>query len=112
MSSPNEAEQRSHGLLIVDDEPAIRESLELTLGGEYRTFTASSGEEGLTVLAREDIACVIADQVMPGMSGVEFLEQVRQLFACDAWLQESAEGPGARPVGLGDQDSDSMRIEL
>ena len=67
-----------YGLLIVDDEPAICESLELTLGGEYRTFTASSGEEGLAILAAEDIACVIADQVMPGMSGVEFLEQVRE----------------------------------
>jgi len=78
MSPREEAEQRPHGLLIVDDEPAIRESLELTLGGEYRTFTASSGEEGLTVLAREAIACVIADQVMPGMSGVEFLDQVRE----------------------------------
>jgi two-component system response regulator HupR/HoxA len=67
-----------YGLLIVDDEPAICESLELTLGGEYRTFTASSGEEGLAVLEAEDIACVIADQVMPGMNGVEFLEQVRE----------------------------------
>ena len=67
-----------YGVLIVDDEPAIRESLELTLGSEYRTFTASSGAEGLEVLGREDIACIIADQVMPGMSGVEFLEKASE----------------------------------
>jgi len=65
----------AYGVLIVDDEPAIRESLELTLGSEYRTFSASSGEEGLEILGRENIACIIADQVMPGMSGVEFLEK-------------------------------------
>ena len=65
-----------YGILCVDDEDAILESLEFTLGGEYRLFTASSAEEGLEILDREEIALVISDQVMPGMSGVEFLEKV------------------------------------
>jgi two-component system response regulator HupR/HoxA len=67
--------ERPYGILIVDDEPAILESLELTLGGVYRVHSASSGEAGLEILAREEIALIIADQVMPTMSGVEFLEQ-------------------------------------
>jgi len=67
---------RSYGILIVDDEEAILESLELTLQDEYRIFTACSGEDGLEILDREEIALVISDQVMPGMSGVEFFEQV------------------------------------
>ncbi len=65
-----------YGILIVDDEAAILESLEFTLGGEHRVFTAQTGEAGLDILAREDIALVISDQVMPGMTGVEFLEKV------------------------------------
>jgi len=65
-----------YGILIVDDEDAILESLELTLGTEYRVFTATSAEQGLAILDREDIALVLSDQVMPGMSGVEFLEKV------------------------------------
>ena len=69
-------ETRRYGILAVDDEEAILESLELTLAGEYRVFTAGSAEEGLEILAREDIALVISDQVMPGMNGVEFLEKV------------------------------------
>jgi two-component system response regulator HupR/HoxA len=73
------AERELYGVLIVDDEPAIRESLELTLGSEYRTFVAAGGEEGLRILGREDVALVIADQVMPGMSGVEFLERVAEI---------------------------------
>jgi len=60
----------------VDDEEAILESLELTLSGDYQVFTATGGREGLAILEREDIALVIVDQVMPEMSGVDFLEQV------------------------------------
>jgi len=71
-----ESSEHPYGILIVDDEEAILESLALTLGDDYQVFTAHSGEEGLRILEREDIALVIADQVMPGMSGVEFLEKV------------------------------------
>jgi two-component system response regulator HupR/HoxA len=66
---------RPYAILIVDDEPAILESLRLTLGDDYRVLTASSGEEGLALLEGEDVALIIADQVMPRMSGVEFLER-------------------------------------
>ena len=72
---PSGDETPGYGILIVDDEDAILESLELTLGLEYRVFTATSAEEGLRILDREDIALIISDQVMPGMNGVEFLEQ-------------------------------------
>ncbi len=69
-------ETRRYGILVVDDEDAILESIELTLGAEYRVFTASSAQQGLSILDREEIALVISDQVMPGMSGVEFFERV------------------------------------
>ena len=64
---------RPYGILVVDDEPAILESLELTLGTEYRVFTATTGEAGLEILQEEDVALVMVDQVMPGMTGVDFL---------------------------------------
>ena len=64
------------GVLVVDDEEAILESIELTLGSEYRVLTATTGDAGLEILDKEDIACVIVDQNMPGMSGVEFLVRV------------------------------------
>jgi two-component system response regulator HupR/HoxA len=67
---------RRYGVLVVDDEEAIVESLALTLEDDYRVYTALSGKEGLELLEREDVALVIVDQVMPDMSGVEFLEQV------------------------------------
>ena len=72
------APERRLGILLLDDEEGILESLELTLGEEYRVFAARTGEEGLAILEREEIALVISDQVMPGMSGVEFLEKVKE----------------------------------
>ena len=71
--------EHPYGILIVDDESAILESLELTLGGDYRVFTATSGEQGLEILEREEIALIIGDQVMPGMAGVEFFEKAIEL---------------------------------
>ncbi len=68
----------AYGVLVIDDEEAILESLEMTLASEYRVFTASTGEEGLAILEREEIALIIVDQVMPGMSGVDILEHVSE----------------------------------
>jgi len=70
-----EAGAHSYGILVVDDEPAILESLELTLGSDYHVHVATRGETGLEILEREEIALIIADQVLPSMSGVEFLEK-------------------------------------
>ena len=67
---------RPYAVLLVDDEEAILESLELTLASDYQVFTATDGARGLEILTEQDIALVIADQVMPGLSGVEFLERV------------------------------------
>ena len=45
------------------------------LRDDYTVFTATSGEEGLGILEREEIDLVIVDEWMPAMRGVEFLER-------------------------------------
>lgn len=70
---------KRHGLLIVDDEKEILRSLTLTFADDYEVFTASSGAEALEILKRRDVALVIADQRMPEMTGVEFLENTIQI---------------------------------
>lgn len=68
-------------LLLVDDEPSILSSLRRLLRNEgYRILTANSGREGLAVLGREEVDVIVSDQRMPGMTGVEFLRSVRQLY--------------------------------
>ncbi|MCP5420919.1 MAG: sigma-54-dependent Fis family transcriptional regulator [Gammaproteobacteria bacterium] len=68
-----------HGLLIVDDEKDILRTLQLTFTSEYQVYTASSGAEALDILKSQDIALIIADQRMPGMTGVELLERSIQI---------------------------------
>ncbi len=70
---------KRHGLLIVDDEKEILRSLTLTFAEDYEVFTAPSGTEALEILEKQEIALVIVDQRMPGMTGVELLERVFQI---------------------------------
>jgi response regulator RpfG family c-di-GMP phosphodiesterase len=64
-------------LLLVDDEARILSALRRTLRREgYEILTAESVSEGLRILASRRVDLVLTDQKMPGMSGLEFLEQV------------------------------------
>ena len=68
-----EAGARPYAILVVDDEIGVVESLDFALRDDYTVFTATSGEEGLGILEREEIDLVIVDEWMPGMRGAEFL---------------------------------------
>ena len=64
-------------ILIVDDEEAILETMSFTFMDLYEVFTSSDAQKALVVLDEQaPIACVITDQRMPGMTGVEFLAEV------------------------------------
>jgi thioredoxin reductase (NADPH) len=76
-------------LLTVDDDPEVSRSLARDLrqqyGEEYRIRRAESGPAALDALKElklreEQVGLLLADQRMPGMSGVEFLMQSRNLF--------------------------------
>ena len=69
----------TYKLLIVDDEPANLRVLERLFAGSFEVFTATSGEDGLKMLSSHDVALIISDQRMPGMTGVEFLKKAAQL---------------------------------
>lgn len=66
-------------VLFVDDEESILRSLQRALRKEpYRILTACSGEEGLAILAREQVQLVVSDQRMPVMTGSQFLQRVQE----------------------------------
>lgn len=68
-------------LLIVDDEPNVLKSLRrLFAGTEYSILLAESGEEGLKLLKEHDVQLVISDYRMPGMTGVQLLREVKELY--------------------------------
>jgi two-component system response regulator AtoC len=65
-------------LLVVDDEPAIRQVVSATLRkAGHSVEQASSGEAAMTRISQGDIDIVLCDIKMPGLSGIEVLRQVR-----------------------------------
>ncbi|HXE90357.1 MAG TPA: sigma-54 dependent transcriptional regulator [Terriglobales bacterium] len=71
-----------HSVLIVDDEPGIRESLEGVLADEgYATTAVESGEACLQALKKRPYDVVLLDIWLPGIDGLETLERIRQSHA-------------------------------
>ena len=66
-------------VLIVDDEPRVLDALEAVLAAEFRVLRAGQGQDALRRLADEpDVAVILTDQRMPGMSGIELLRQSQE----------------------------------
>lgn len=66
-------------ILVVDDEPAMRLLLSSVLKEEGHDVTAAaSGEEALQLIAKRHYHLVLTDLKMPGISGLDLLEQVKR----------------------------------
>jgi len=64
-----------HKILIVDDEAANLRVLERLLRQHYEVLCSESGADALELLCLHDVALIVSDQRMPGMTGIEFLKQ-------------------------------------
>jgi DNA-binding NtrC family response regulator len=69
---------RNFGVLVVDDDEEARRRLARALAGEFRTDSASSGEEALRKLGEAGHDLVLLDHRMPGLSGLEVLRRIRR----------------------------------
>lgn len=76
-------------IVAVDDDPqvlaAVARDLRRRYGAGYRIVRSASGEEALEAVRElkgrgEEVATLVADQRMPGMTGTEFLRSVREIF--------------------------------
>ncbi len=65
-------------ILVIDDEVRSQESICRTLDEEFNVLTVSSAEEGRAVMERERIQVVLCDHRMPGVTGIDFLKEVRE----------------------------------
>jgi len=75
------AGQSPFRILVVDDEPSIRDTAEQILESEgYEVLTAADGVDGLNALRHTLPDLIISDLNMPRMSGFEFLAVVRERF--------------------------------
>lgn len=103
-------------ILLIDDDretlAELREVVERRYGADYHVLPESSTESGLTLLhdlrtRNADLALVVADQWMPGMTGVDFLSRVHDLhpdakrvLVIDA-MDQRASAPLAQALALG-----------
>ena len=83
-----EAPRRNPVILVVDDEPAVLAAVARDMrkgfGARYRIVRAGSGEEALEALRElvrrgEQVAMLVADQRMPGLSGTDYLVRAREI---------------------------------
>lgn len=66
-------------ILVVDDEREIADLIEIYLVSDgYRVLKASTAEEGLEILGKEEVHLVLLDIMMPGMNGLEMLKKIRE----------------------------------
>ncbi len=96
-------------ILIVDDEEGYRKVLSNSLSDiGYETTVATSGFEALEAMKEKNYTAILLDMKMPGMDGIELLEQIQKVrclsnivvitaYTCDE-LARKAIGKGARKV--------------
>jgi two-component system response regulator AtoC len=66
-------------ILVIDDEPILRNSLGIALGAAgYEVTTSGTGEEGLEILRRENPDLVLLDHWLPGIKGHDVLRQIKE----------------------------------
>jgi two-component system cell cycle sensor histidine kinase/response regulator CckA len=91
-------------LLLCEDEGAVRALLELVLrGAGYTVLAAATSSEALALAERHrgEIAALVTDIVMPGMSGLELADRLQPLKALfiSGYSAEAAERAGGLPPG-------------
>ena len=64
-------------ILIVEDNPDIRDFITASLGKDYVFLSAEDGREGLDLVEKEKIDLVITDIAMPGMDGIAMSRAIR-----------------------------------
>ena len=110
-------------ILLVDDDQDVLVPMSILLEDAYRVATATGGGEALVMLEGEKVELVIADQRMPGMTGVELLTRVRERYPdivrlvltaytdFDAMLKAINEGQVYRYI-IKPWDQDDMRLTI
>ena len=69
---------RKEKILIVDDDPDIRDVLQITLSDNYEVTSAQNGKEGLAQVKAANPDLIISDYMMPVMNGREMLKELKK----------------------------------
>ena len=78
-NTPASKERFKPNILVVDDEENIVQSLQRALRNQYNVYIADSGDAALEILTENDIAVVLTDQRMPGLTGLQLLKKAQTI---------------------------------
>ncbi len=74
-------------ILVIDDDPGVRESMERMLqSAGYTVQTAATGEDGLALARGNGYDVILSDMRMPGISGIEVLRKLREHHVDSAFI--------------------------
>ena len=74
-------------ILLIDDDPGVRDSMERTLrGAGYAVQSVETGEEGFEMAKGGAFDVILSDMRMPGISGLDILRQLRDLRVDSAFI--------------------------
>ena len=87
--SENNMEDKG-SVLVVDDELGARESMRMILKNQFDVSTADNGDKAVAFIEEHDFDVVITDIRMPGISGIELLEKIKETNPVTAVLMVTA----------------------
>jgi DNA-binding NtrC family response regulator len=71
--------EKNH-ILVIDDEEHVRKSLSMLLNKcKFRTSQASNSEQALNIVSKDEVDLVLCDIYLPGLSGIEILEEIKKV---------------------------------
>ena len=71
--------KQSRSVLVVEDEQATRDLLRAQLAQDFEVRTAGNGEEALSALSTRGFDLMLLDMNLPGISGLEVMQQLHEL---------------------------------
>ena len=99
-------------ILVVDDEPAIREFVCLLMKHDgHEVETAACGEAALALLAQRHFDLVITDFSMPGMQGDELVARIRQQRPTQRVIMATAFAEEFKVFGQADGHVDALLLK-
>jgi DNA-binding NtrC family response regulator len=90
--------KQDRSILVVEDEQATRDLVCAQLGADYEVRSASNGEEALAAVKQRSFDLMLLDVNLPGISGLDVLEQIADLEKAPTVIMVSADGVVANAV--------------
>ena len=100
---------RDARILIVDDNPEIREIIQILLGGEgYTVEGAKDGHTALELLSEENYDLIILDIMMPGMNGYKTCVEIRKISNTPILFLSAKTQEGDKTLGFSSGGDDYL----